>query len=172
MGSFATSLHVKSNDASRVASTLAEILAGKGWRPTEKTPDTRTPRAMPSDLRALQVSDPQNSWVSILDTDLMGAHSLAPAIAFVAWTLCGAAMGFMYPRFSVSVLEQSRQEAQGFNSAALTIGESLGAAVALAVTALVASVVGPGAFTAEFVVTVAIAFVIYFMQDWIRPYVA
>ena len=36
---------------------------------------------MPSDLRALQVSNSQGGWVSILDTDLMGAHSLAPAIA-------------------------------------------------------------------------------------------
>jgi hypothetical protein len=81
MGSFATSLHVKSNDANRVASTLAEILAGEGWRPTEKTPIESAQRGMPSDVRAMQVSDSQDGWVSILDTDLMGAHSLAPAIA-------------------------------------------------------------------------------------------
>ena len=99
----------------------------------------------------------------------VAAFTLHPAVAFVAWTLSGAAMGFMYPRFSVSVLEQSRQEAQGFNSAALTIGESLGGAVALAVTALVASVVGPGAFTAEFLVTVAIAVVGVALSSRVRP---
>jgi hypothetical protein len=81
MGSFATSLHVKSNDANCVASTLAEILAGEGWRATQKTLDKNAQLGTPSDLRALQVSDSQGGWVSILDTDLMGAHSLAPAIA-------------------------------------------------------------------------------------------
>jgi len=99
----------------------------------------------------------------------VAAFTLHPAIAFIAWTACGAAMGFMYPRFSVSVLEQSTHEAQGFNSAALTIGESLGAAVALAITALVASVVGPDAFTAEFLVTVAIAIVGVALSSRVRP---
>ncbi|GGI44388.1 MFS family permease [Agromyces flavus] len=99
----------------------------------------------------------------------VAAFTLHPAVAFVAWTACGAAMGFMYPRFSVSVLEQSTQESQGFNSAALTIGESLGAAVALAITALVASVVGPDAFTAEFLVTVAIAIVGVALSSRVHP---
>jgi MFS family permease len=99
----------------------------------------------------------------------VAAFTLHPAVAFVAWTISGAAMGFMYPRFSVSVLEQSRQESQGFNSAALTIGESLGGAVALAVTALVASVAAPGAFTAEFLVTVAIAAVGVVLSSRVRP---
>lgn len=107
--------------------------------------------------------------VSLVAVLAVAAFGLPPAVAFVAWTICGAAMGFMYPRFSVSVLEQSPQEAQGFNSAALTIGESLGAAVALAITALVASVVGPGAFTAEFLVTVAIALVGVMLASRVRP---
>ena len=78
-------------------------------------------------------------------------------------------MGFMYPRFSVSVLEQSRQEAQGFNSAALNIGEALGSAIALALTALVASVLGPEAFAAEFLVTAAIAIVGVLLASRVRP---
>lgn len=107
--------------------------------------------------------------LSLVAVLAVAAFTLHPAVAFVAWTISGAAMGFMYPRFSVSVLEQSRQESQGFNSAALTIGESLGGAVALAVTALVASVVGPGAFTAEFLVTVAIAVVGVVLSSRVRP---
>ncbi|MFE5672788.1 MFS transporter [Agromyces sp. NPDC056523] len=107
--------------------------------------------------------------ISLVVVLAVAAFTLSPAIAFVAWTACGAAMGFMYPRFSVSVLEQSTQEAQGFNSAALTIGESLGAAVALAITALVASVVGPDAFTAEFLVTVGIAIVGVVLSSRVRP---
>ena len=68
-------------------------------------------------------------------------------------------MGFMYPRFSVAVLALSPVSAQGFNSAALTISESLGAAIALAITALVSSAAGAGMFTADFAVTFAIAIV-------------
>jgi hypothetical protein len=81
MGSFATSSHVKSTDANRVASTLAEILAAEGWRPTQRIPDENEQRGTPSNLRAMQISASHNGWVSILDTDLVGAHSLAPALA-------------------------------------------------------------------------------------------
>ncbi|WP_430644909.1 MFS transporter [Agromyces sp. GXS1127] len=95
--------------------------------------------------------------------------TLPPAAAFVAWTLAGAAMGFMYPRFSVAVLEQSPQSVQGFNSAALTIGESLGGAVSLAVTALVASVAAAGAYAPEFAVTAAIAVVGVLLASRVRP---
>ncbi|MGR2751970.1 MFS transporter [Agromyces arachidis] len=100
---------------------------------------------------------------------LIALLGLSPVIAFVAWIFAGAGMGFMYPRFSVAVLEMSPKAAQGFNSAALTIGESLGAAVALAVTALVASAVVGGAFTAEFAVTVAIALVAVALAPRVRP---
>ncbi|GAA1806774.1 MFS transporter [Agromyces neolithicus] len=99
----------------------------------------------------------------------VAAFTLNPIIAFVAWTLAGAAMGFMYPRFSVAVLGLSAVSAQGFNSAALSIGESLGAAVALAVTALVSSAVVGGAFTADFAVTVVIAFVAVVLAPRVRP---
>jgi MFS family permease len=100
---------------------------------------------------------------------LVAALTLSPWIAFVAWTLAGGAMGFMYPRFSVAVLSLSPVSAQGFNSAALSIGESLGAAVALAVTALVASAIAGGAFTAEFAVTVVVALVAVVLAPRVRP---
>jgi hypothetical protein len=81
MGSFATSLHVKSNDANRVAATLAEILTEAGWRPTEKVPDSDAQWGLPSTLRAMQVSAPREEWVSILDTDLAAAQLLTPGLA-------------------------------------------------------------------------------------------
>jgi MFS family permease len=99
----------------------------------------------------------------------VSAFSLAPAIAFVAWTTAGAGMGFMYPRFSVAVLELSPKSAQGFNSAALNIGESLSAATVLAITALVTSAAGTAAFTADFAVTVLIAFVGVALASRVRP---
>jgi len=81
MGSFANSLHVKSDSSDKVAASIAAILKGKGWQPTEKTPSRGSAWGVSSPLRALQVSTPQNGWVSILDTDFSGAHSLAPALA-------------------------------------------------------------------------------------------
>src|SRR5262245_8671974 len=81
MGSFASSLHVKANDAGRVADTLAELFTKSGWRPTQKIPDLDATWGIESSLRAVQISAPRQGWVSILDTDLMGAHSIAPQLA-------------------------------------------------------------------------------------------
>lgn len=100
---------------------------------------------------------------------LVALFTLDPIIAFVAWTLAGAAMGFMYPRFSVAVLGLSAPSAQGFNSAALTVAESIGAATALAITAVVSSVVGAGTFQADFAVTVVIAVVAVLLARRVRP---
>ncbi|WP_235508385.1 MFS transporter [Agromyces sp. Soil535] len=107
--------------------------------------------------------------VSLVVVLLVAAFTLPPVIAFVAWTLAGGAMGFMYPRFSVAVLKLSPVSSQGFNSAALSIGESLGAAVALAITALASSAIVGGAFTADFAVTVAIAVVAVVLAPRVRP---
>src|SRR5262245_49436426 len=81
MGSFATSLHVKSNDANRVAATLKEILAESGWRATEKTPGRDVGFEGLPTLRGLHISAPREGWVSILDTDLMGSHELVSELA-------------------------------------------------------------------------------------------
>ncbi len=104
---------------------------------------------------------------------LVAAFSLSPVIAFVAWTIAGGGMGFMYPRHSVAVLKLSPVSSQGFNSAALSIGEALGASVALAMTALVSSaVVGAfahGAFAADFAVTLVIAVIAVVLAPRMRP---
>lgn len=99
----------------------------------------------------------------------VAAFTWPPAVAFVAWTLAGGAMGFMYPRHSVSVLGMSKVSEQGFNSAALSIGESLGASVALAITALVSSAVVVGGFSADFTVTLVIAVVALLLAPRVRP---
>lgn len=50
-----------------------------------------------------------------------------------AYVLAGAGMGFAYPRTGVAMLEHSTDRDRGFNSSALSIADSLGAATALAV---------------------------------------
>jgi MFS family permease len=56
--------------------------------------------------------------------------ALLPAAAYV---LAGAGMGFAYPRTGVAMLEASTDRDRGFNSSALTVADSLGAALALSV---------------------------------------
>lgn len=55
--------------------------------------------------------------------------ALLPAAAYV---LAGAGMGFAYPRTGVAMLELSDDHDRGRNSSALTVADSLGAALALA----------------------------------------
>jgi hypothetical protein len=80
MGSFANALHVKCDDSRRVAAGIESILGQLGWQPTAKAPG-RAAWPGPATLRGVRVSAPLNSWVSILDTDLLGAHALAGALA-------------------------------------------------------------------------------------------
>lgn len=56
--------------------------------------------------------------------------AVLPAAAYV---LAGAGMGFAYPRTGVAMLEASTDRDRGFNSSALTVADSLGAALALSV---------------------------------------
>jgi MFS family permease len=56
--------------------------------------------------------------------------AILPAAAYV---LAGAGMGFAYPRTGVAMLEASTDRDRGFNSSALTVADSLGAALALSV---------------------------------------
>lgn len=81
-----------------------------------------------------------------------GAHPSAvlPAAAYV---LAGAGMGFAYPRTGVAMLEASTDRDRGFNSSALSIADSLGAALALSVagaTFAAAERAGPDPFLVVF----------------------
>lgn len=84
---------------------------------------------------------------------------LEPAVAIVGWTFAGAGMGLMYPRISTMTLAYSTPRNQGFNSAAMSIGDSLGGALALALTGLIsATFAATGhAFAAVFAFTALLA---------------
>ncbi|MCU1482073.1 MAG: major facilitator transporter [Subtercola sp.] len=69
---------------------------------------------------------------------------LPPAVAITGWVFAGAGMGAMYPRLSVATLRLSTPANQGFNSSALAISDSTGAALALAITAAVFATLGGG----------------------------
>jgi MFS family permease len=75
--------------------------------------------------------------VAILTAVATAAAELSPIVVIVGWLFGGAGMGLMYPRLSVMTLSYSSERNQGFNSSALSIGDSLGGALALASTGIV-----------------------------------
>lgn len=82
-------------------------------------------------------------------------------VAIAGWLFAGAGMGLMYPRLSVMTLALSKPEDQGFNSSAMSIADSLGGALSLAVTGLVFSALTTTAstFAGVFALTAGIAVV-------------
>ncbi len=78
--------------------------------------------------------------------------SLPPAIVIAGWTLAGGGMGLMYPRLTVLTLAYSTPQNQGFNSSALSISDSIGAAVSIAVMGLAFTALGPAGYTAVFAI--------------------
>ena len=89
------------------------------------------------------------------------AFSWPAAVAIAGWLFAGAGMGLMYPRLSVMTLALSKPEDQGFNSSAMSISDSLGGALSLAVTGLVFSALTTtaGSFAGVFALTSVIAVV-------------
>lgn len=97
--------------------------------------------------------------VAILSTLATAAFALPAAVAIVGWILAGGGMGLMYPRLSVMTLALSTPENQGFNSAAMSISDSLGGALSLAATGLVFAAFSASPFAAVFTLTAVIAVV-------------
>lgn len=98
---------------------------------------------------------------------------LPASVVIGAWVIGGAGMGLMYPRMSSMTLARSTPANQGFNSAAITIADSLGAALALAVTGLIFAYLtaagGTMPFTVTFVLTAAIALIALLLAGRVGP---
>ena len=92
---------------------------------------------------------------------VVGTHA-HPALAGASYVLAGAGMGFGYPRTSVAMLDVSTDRDRGFNSSAISIADSLGAALALSLSGVAfatAERAGHDPFLAVFVVAVGIGLV-------------
>jgi MFS family permease len=113
---------------------LALTLVGITWAAASQTQARLGPRV--SHATAMR-------WGSLLV--LLGSIGLVavvwvhahPALAATSYVLAGAGMGFGYPRTSVAMLDASTDRDRGFNSAAISIADSLGAALALSVSGVV-----------------------------------
>ncbi|MEL0626467.1 MFS transporter [Salinibacterium amurskyense] len=81
-------------------------------------------------------------------------------IAAAGWLIAGAGMGITFPRLSTLVLSHSSSRDQGFNSAALSISDAAGGAVAIAFGGLVFAAVGGLVNGAGFVAALGLAAVL------------
>lgn len=84
---------------------------------------------------------------------------LPPVLVTVAWTIAGGGIGLMYPRISTAALALSTPTTKGFNSSALSVADSLGTALILAIAGAVFGLIPyrTGSFTAVFAITTALA---------------
>lgn len=94
---------------------------------------------------------------SVLATAVLG---LSPLIVVIGWAFGGGGMGLVYPRLTVLTLAYSNAGNQGFNSSALSISDSGGSAVVIALAGLGVATLGGGADAFWFVFVFAIALVL------------
>ena len=81
-----------------------------------------------------------------------------PLPAIICWTFGGAGMGLMFPRLSTMTIGLSEPDAQGFNSSALSISDSIGSALALAMAGMIFNLLAAGyGFAGVFALTALIA---------------
>jgi MFS family permease len=81
-------------------------------------------------------------------------------ISAAGWLIAGGGMGIAFPRISTLVLAHSTARDQGFNSAALSISDAAGGAIAIAFAGLVFSAVGGLENGRGFVAALALATVL------------
>lgn len=93
---------------------------------------------------------------AVLTTALL---ELSPLVVVAAWVLAGGGMGLASPRLSALTLAMSAPDDQGFNSAAMTVADSFGTALALAVTGVLFAALAAGsyAFVAVFALAALLA---------------
>ncbi|MBZ5739059.1 MFS transporter [Nocardioides mangrovi] len=88
------------------------------------------------------------------------AADLPWGLAMASYVLAGAGMGFGYPRTGVAMLAASTDADRGFNSSALSVADSLGAALSLSLSGVVFGAADRGGldpFLSVFVLACAIA---------------
>ncbi|WP_136041721.1 MULTISPECIES: MFS transporter [unclassified Microbacterium] len=96
--------------------------------------------------------------VGIVLTVVTAGFAWDALMVAVAWVIAGLGMGLMSPRTSALTLAMSTPESQGFNSGAMTVADSFGSALALAVTGTLFTALAAGdPFLGVFVLAAAVA---------------
>jgi len=135
---------------------IALTLVGLAWATASQTQSRLGDRV--SHVTAMRVGTAV-VLTGVAALALAVATDVHPALAAASYVLAGAGMGFGYPRTSVAMLAASTDRDRGFNSSALSVADSLGAALALSLSGVVYGSVdraGGDPFLAVFVVATVI----------------
>ncbi|WP_106397901.1 MFS transporter [Actinocorallia populi] len=111
-------------------------------------------------------------FAAILPALLAALLGLHPAVPIAGWTVGGAGMGLMYPRLSTLVLGLSTPANRGFNSSAMSIADSLGGALTLALAGIVFASFATGSaggFAAVFAFAALIGLVAALLAHRVSP---
>lgn len=88
----------------------------------------------------------------------IAALALPGLLVGVGWLFASAGMGLMFPRITSAVLKRTAVQERGTATSAITISDSVGAAVAVAVVGLVFTAIGTAADRGAFVGVLLVAF--------------
>ncbi|WP_306799018.1 MFS transporter [Nocardioides sp. OK12] len=88
---------------------------------------------------------------------VVAALALPGVLVGAGWLVAAAGMGLMYPRITSTVLARTAVHERGTASSAVTISDSVGAAVAVAVAGLVFTAVGTAADRSAFMAVLALS---------------
>ncbi|WP_341934247.1 MFS transporter [Microbacterium sp. LWO14-1.2] len=83
-------------------------------------------------------------FVAMVLVILAALGAVSPVLVVIGWGFAGGGMGLLYPRLTVLTLAYSEPGNQGFNSSALSISDSTGAAIVIAVAGLPVATLGGG----------------------------
>ncbi|MCM3780561.1 MFS transporter [Microbacterium hydrocarbonoxydans] len=83
-------------------------------------------------------------FVAMILVILAALGAVSPVLVVIGWGFAGGGMGLLYPRLTVLTLAYSEPGNQGFNSSALSISDSTGAAIVIAVAGLSVATLGGG----------------------------
>lgn len=112
---------------------LALTLAALGWSGASAVQGRYGDRLGSIRITATALTLMLAGVIGVLAVGLTGT---APWIVVVCWGFAGAGMGLLYPRLTVLTLAYSTTADEGFNSSALSIADSTGSAVMIAVAGL------------------------------------
>ncbi|MFZ7087052.1 MFS transporter [Curtobacterium sp. RRHDQ10] len=93
--------------------------------------------------------------VGLLSALLVASTGVSPVVMIVGWFIAGGGMGIVYPRTSMLTLRLSDDADHGFASSALTIADSTGTVIGLAITGIVFAAFGGRDATVSFAVVFA-----------------
>lgn len=142
-------------DFSATWAGIALMLAALGWAGASDLQGRYGERLGNRRITVISLSAMIFALLCVLASAALGAH---PAVAIVGWGFAGAGMGLLYPRLTVLTLAYSGASDQGFNSSALSISDSTGSAMAIAIAGIAVASLGGGsaAFPVVFLFGIAL----------------